>query len=274
MSLNLSSILRAAKNSELIITPVLHDWLMQHGDDPVPEDIAQWIHTLMTTPPRNRSASFSASAAGMCHRRQVLGYLGVPEGGAIDPWLQNVFNDGKWRHLRWQTMLLMAGLLDDIEDPLVWKKMRSRGTMDGSGHVYDGHPRPEWKDLEYGFELKGVSGFLFPTIKKNEEMKLEHKRQVSRYFLMSGLDLFIIIYENKANNEWFEWVIEPDLALIEEQREELKELNRAVDRKRLPPILPSCKAQVGPIFKECPYGGRNGPCLKAGSWPRLRKQSP
>lgn len=271
MSLDLKKIIKAAKNTQLIITPVLNDWLMQHGDDPVPPEIAEMVYEQLTTAPRNRSASFSASSAGMCHRRQVLGFLGVPETGAIDPQLQNIFNDGKWRHLRWQTMLLMAGLLDDLEDPQVWKKMRSRGTMDGRGHVYEGHPRPQWEGLEYGFELKGVSPFLFPKFKKADEAKEEHKGQVHRYFLMSGLDLFIIVYENKGTQEWVEWVIEPDDELLAEQRKELKTLNAAVDRQRLPPVLPSCKAQIGPVFNECPYGGKGGPCLRSGSWPRLRK---
>lgn len=269
MSIDLNKIIKAARNADLIITPSLNEWLLQHGDEEVPEDVAAKVMKQMTTKPRVRSASFSASSAGMCERRQVLGFLGIAEVGATDPQLQNIFNDGKWRHLRWQTMLLTAGLMDTMESPLRWKRMRSLGTMDGRGVVDDSHPKPGWRGLEFGLELKGVSGFMFPKYRKSEEFKAEHKKQVHRYFLMSGLDLFVIIYEDKSTNNWFEWVIEPDDETLQEQLEELRRLNNAVDQERLPPILPQCKARTGPTFNECPYGGKGGPCLSAGTWPRL-----
>jgi hypothetical protein len=272
MAISLSNLIKATKQPNTIITPKLNEWLMVHGDEAIPPEIMEILIPLMTTPPRERSKSFSSSSAGFCHRRQVLGYLGIQTIGAIDPQLQNIFNDGKWRHLRWQAMLLQAGLLDDVEFPLVWKKMRSRGTMDGHGVVGDDHPRNDWRGKEYGFELKGVSAWQFPRLKKDDEIKEDHLNQVNRYFLMSGLDLFIILYEDKSTQAWWEWVIEPDEQIMEEQREELEILNQSVDDKVLPPVLPSCRARTGPQFKECPYGGSAGsPCIAAGKWPRIKK---
>lgn len=263
--MNLGRLLRAVGNTNLVITPRLEIWLMQHGDDALEAAIAEVIRKQLVTVPRFRGASFSASSAGMCERRQVFQFLGVEQSGAIDPRLQNIFNDGKWRHLRWQAMLMQAGILTTIEEPLHWPNMRSRGTMDGMGVVPMKHPNPAWRGLEFGFELKGVSPFLFQQYKGNQA-KEEHRGQVDRYFLSSGLGLFVIIYENKATQEWIEWVYEPEPARVSLSKDELVRLNRSVDSHKLPDKLPECVKRKGKVFQDCPYGGQSGCCAQSGTW--------
>lgn len=272
-TIRLGDIIKAARRTDLIITPKLNTWLVSHGDDPLPKDVAELIYEQLVATPRNRAASFSASSAGRCEREQVLGFLGMPTVGAIDPQLQNIFNDGKWRHLRWQAMGFMVPFLTRMEMPLYWRKKRSRGTIDGMGYVDDDHPRTAWRGLEYGFELKGVNPWSYQVAVKQNQSTIEaHKRQVSRYFLMSGFDLFITVYENKATQEWFEWVEVPDQDYIDRERAELERLNDAVETKTLPSMLPQCVLQVGE-FRECRFGGPHGPCIKAGGWPRLKNSS-
>lgn len=274
MALDLKAIIKAAKRTDLVMTPKVQEWLMAHGDDAYTPEIADWIAEQLKIRPRIRSGSFSASSAGACERAQVLGYLGVPGLDSIDPRLQNIFNDGKWRHLRWQAMLLTIGLLDRAEMPLHWRNKRSRGTIDGHGIVADDHPRPIWRGKDYGFELKGMNPYGYSrAVKGDPEMKEEHLKQVHRYFLMGAFDLFVIVYENKATQEWHEWVIEPDDAYLEESREELDRLNDAVDDEVLPPMLNQCKIRTG-VFKDCTFGvTAQGPCPKAGTWPMLTKKN-
>lgn len=273
MALKLGALIKAARNTDLLITPKLNDWLIAHGDEALSEEVAKKMWDLLTTPPRVRSASFSSSSAGLCDRRQVLAYLGVPSGDVTDPHLANIFSDGKWRHLRWQAMLLMAGLIDDIEDPLIWRRKRTRGTPDGRGYVPDDHPKTHWRDLEFGFELKGVNPFIYQKIVKgDQDIKEEHMRQVHRCFLLGGYDLYCVIYENKGTNDWFEWVIEPDDEYMEEQRNEIERLNGFVDREELPSLLPQCKIKTGPVFNECPYGGKFSVCHRTKEWPNLKEQ--
>lgn len=264
MSINLRNLVNAVNSTNKIITPSLAEWIIRHGDDALSEAVADKIHELLTTQPRYRGGSFSASSSGMCERRQVLQFLG-PREGVIDTRLANIFSDGKWRHLRWQSMLLMAGLLTDIEEPLDWPAKRTRGTMDGLGIVSDDHPKQHWRGQEFGFELKGVSGFLYP--KWSKALHEPHRRQVHKYFAMSGLKLFVIVYEDKSTQEWTEWVIEPDPQLMDETLAEIDRLNDAVDSRRLPTMLPQCKLQRGPEWKGCPMGGAGGPCVSAGKWP-------
>lgn len=269
MSLDLKKLVRSVNDSNKIISPKLTEWLLVYGDKELDAAIADRIRELLVTPPRVRSGSFASSSAGKCYRAQELNYLGVPGRASIDPQLQNIFWDGKWRHLRWQAMLLMAGILQDVEWPLTWERMRSRGTMDGVGVVWEDHPRNHWRGEEFGFELKGISPYQFQTV-KNYGAKEEHLDQVHRYFLSGGMKLFVIIYENKGTNEWHETVIEADPARLSAQKEELQLLNKAIDQKRLHDPLPDCRMRKGPVWQECPWAGVEGPCEQAELWPSRR----
>jgi hypothetical protein len=265
--MSLKQIIRAQKQSDLIITPKLQAFLMNNPQLYFDESIGDFIRDVITTQPRVRSGSFSASSAGMCQRRQVFSYLGIDSGGVNGFQLQNIFEDGKWRHLRWQAILLQAGLLDKAEVPLDWPKMRSKGSMDGQGTVPDDHPRKEWRGMEYGFELKGVSPYVYDSYIQ-QGGKIEHKKQVHRYFLASGVDLFVILYENKATQVWHEWVIEPDSLLLKEQQDELDELNESVVNEQLPPILSGCQVAKGTEYNQCPYGKNSGVCsAMKDQWP-------
>lgn len=274
-SLNIRAMIKAAKNVEQIITPKLQEFLVQHGDEEYPEWVVERIAEQLTEKPRVRHSSFSSSSAGQCVRAQVLQFLGAKQ-GSIGFQLQNIFNDGKWRHLRWQATLLSAGLLTDMEEIATWPRMRARGTLDGVGIVADDHPIAHWRGQEFGFELKGVSAFLFPKYRDAGPKETDHLQQVARYFIKQGYRLFVIIYEDKSTQEWKEWVIDSEAdymqKIIKHQREELECLNDSVDQKKLPALLPECVKLKGTKFNGCPMGGIDGPCASAGEWPQ--KETP
>ena len=271
MALDLRKLARAFRATDTIVSIPYTSWLLQHGDAPLDERTAEIIKRLLMAVPRNRAVSFSASSAHVCERAQVFGYLGIDTGGGgIDAQLQNIFNDGKWRHLRWQAALMMAGILKDIEDPQTWPRKRVVGTMDGTGVVPSNHPRSHWRGKEFGFELKGVSAFQYPNLTEPME---KHLQQTDTYFLMSGFELFVLLYENKTTQEWKEWVIEPDSKRMKIRQKQIDRLNDSIDTKTLPPMLHDCTIQRGPLFnKDCPFGGRGGICVRAGKgWPQIAK---
>ncbi len=266
MSKSLTKTLRAAKMySEHIITHRLNMFLMNNPNLVLDDSVADIIREEITKQPRVRSSSFSSSSAGTCQRRQVFQFLGIDSGGVNGPQLQNVFYDGTWRHLRWQAVLLQAGILHTIEYPLKWDAMRSRGTMDGLGLVPDDHPREEWRGLEFGFELKGINSFGYKSAQTNG-VKEEHLDQVHRYFLSGGFPLFVIIYENKDTQEWTEWVVTPDPVRLEAQRQELAALNEYVEKEQLPAMIPGCVSREGKEWKWCPYAGETGVCVRRNHW--------
>lgn len=257
-------------NPRQIVLPRHTTWLAQNSDAPlIPNDgrngIGAKILEQMIAQPRDRTGSFSASSAGGCHRAQVFGYHGA-EAQAITPGLRAIFEDGKWRHLRWQSQLLQSGILSDIEHPLMWSRKQQRGTMDGVGIVPDDHPIEEWRGQEFGFELKGVNAFQYPGLTSpgpKEGPKVDHLNQVARYFLLSGLELFSIVYENKSTQQSHEWVIsrdDPGMAeRIEDQRQEVEDLLSHATEGTLPDQLPLCAKGKGE-WEKCSYGDAGGVC--------------
>lgn len=266
MVMDIFSIMSA--NSRMVMAPAYLRWLQRNGDAtqlPTEPDsaIRERIIQLMTEPPRKRSGSFSASSAGQCERAQSFGFIGAPS-EPIDVQLRAIFEDGKWRHLRMQAVLLQAGAIHDIEVPQFWRGKLQRGTMDGQGTVPLTHGVKAWRGREIGLEVKGVSAFLYEGFKK-EGPKEEHLNQIHRYFLMSGLDLFSLLYENKSTQEVHEWIIEPDPKRMEAQREEVEALYEAATSRELPQMLPECKLGKG-AWKRCGFGGKDGICGRVSTW--------
>ena len=263
--MNINALIKAVRRSDLIITPVLEPWLLKEGDNALPLWVLRMLFDVLATPPRNRSKSFSGSAAGSCPRAQELQFANVPQ-DPTDAQLQNIFNDGKYRHLRWQGMLLAAGLLTDIEYLVQWPDMLSRGSLDGRGVIPPNHHNVGWRGLEYGFELKGVSTFQYTRLVKDGPME-KHLRQIAMYFVLTNCDLFSLVYEDKTTQSWHEWVYKrSDLqAFINDGEKEIWELKNAVESKKLHPILPECKLKKG-AYQQCGYG-TNGRCSAAANHP-------
>lgn len=234
------------------------------------EILAPVVKSLHTVP-RVRSGTFSASSAGYCLRRQELGYLGMAPTPTSyqDPSLTNIFNDGKWRHLRWQANLLSARILTEVERSYTWPKRRGYGTVDGLGYVPDDHAQISWRGEEFGFELKGVTPFLYPKYVNARFPIDKHMFQVHRYFLLTGVRLFAVVYENKGTNDYHEWVLTPMKLWMERSLAELTELNRAIDDQRLTAPLMMCQARKGSEWDSCPFAGKGGTCESAGTWPRI-----
>lgn len=266
--MSLANTVRAGVRKDTIVKKRYERWLLEHGDDPIPDWVAQRIAQQMSKPPRVRQGTFSASSAGSCLRAQELSFLGYQPTilQTPTPQLMNVFNDGKWRHLRHQANLLASGIITDMEYPLDWPRRRAFGTMDGFGFVPDNHPIERWRDEPFGLELKGVNPFQYPRQSRQEDPIEKYLRQIARYVLMRGMKLFVVLNENKGTNELREWVIEVDQKMVDESDEELRLLNKAVDQRRLHPLLASCKLRMGKTWEDCQFSGRQGTCEKTKRW--------
>lgn len=260
--MTLRSTVRRLSDPTKIITPDYLSWLKTHNDDAYPDWVVDLMREELSKKQRDRTRSFSGSSAGSCARQQLFQYLGVlpPIETMPSVDLISIFDDGRWRHLRWQANLLSAGLLTAIEVPLDWPAKRSKGSMDGMGVVRANHPNRAWRGLDYGFELKGMNGFQYPKAIAKPTPVDKHMAQIDRYFLSSGVDLFVVIYECKLTQRFHEWVITPDKVRIRDQAEELDELNEAVDNQTIPNQLRSCHARMGPHWNGCAYAGRGGIC--------------
>jgi hypothetical protein len=262
------SLLRDQVNPNFILTPKINEYLMEHGNDPVRPDIMDRVAAELTKPGRDRSGTFSASATQTCLRRQEFEFLGKPHSDTIYPGLQHVFTLGTWVGQQWGAMLLQADLIEDIEVTLPWGKYRAQGSADGVGYVWWETVNPNFMNRGFIWENKTVGAHTFKQhIEKGVPMA-KHIGQVTRYALVGGYDLAVITYVDKGNvtpDGWYEFVVEITPEMKEQSLQELIELNKAVDNKRLHPILPGCKIKQGD-YKTCPFGAQGGICLKTRKW--------
>jgi hypothetical protein len=269
MSVDMKSFLREYRSNDSIVLGDLNRWLLSNPDPQFDPWVVDIIAEQLNGPKYTRVGMFRSSSAGRCERAQVFSYLGQPTSdGAQDPVLTTIFQDGKFRHLRFQALCLQAGIITSIEDALTWPRMSARGTTDGTGVVRADHPVTRYRGKEFGLELKGMNSFGYKRRADDDgEIKEEHLDQTSRNLLLGGYDLYVIIYEDKNTQQQFEWVIEPDADRLDAQIAELKRLNRAVRQKKLPNRLPDCQRRKGDVFGKCSFGGKQGTCDLARGWP-------
>lgn len=224
------------------ITPRLHAWLNSHDGVKIEDlDMAKRVLDILAPGEHDRSGVFHPSQLYQCPRRQVFEFDGLERRMEYNPTLRNLFNDGHFRHLRWQIMLLNAGILTDVEVKVSIPEYRLGGSMDG---VNDNEG---WM-----FELKGTS--QYQTVLQRGAMPA-HVKQVHAYLLASGLESALIVYECKSSQQWQEIEVKRDPAIIDEIESILQDLNRAIDTGELPEVLHECQNQTGPKFNQCPYSG-------------------
>lgn len=185
-----------------------------------------------------RAGRFGASSRGKCERKQIFTFLGMPGGRLLDAETQNLFNDGKWRHLRWQMMGVQSGALTHAEWPTTMKKYRVKVSMDGL------NANDAWI-----FELKGDRDFS----RSMTEVPEDHDLQIHTMLLATGWDRASYVMEDKKTQQWREIVITRNPATIVKVRDELERLNDHVERHVLPDVLPACTQGAGP-YRTCDYG--------------------
>lgn len=237
--MSLKKHIRLARRNKTI-TPTLYGWLAKNNGIKIhDEDVLRRVTEILSPSDGDRSGSFHPSQLYKCPRAQVFEYLNAPARKEYNPTLQNLFNDGHFRHLRWQIMLLNAGILTDIEVPVAMEKYRLTGSMDGMNRN-DG-----WM-----FELKGTS--QYKSISQKGAMSA-HIKQVNAYLMASGLEKAIIVYECKSTQEWTEIEIEKDDKIVSELTEILESLNGAIETGVLPEVKDACQNQEGYEYNNCPY---------------------
>lgn len=228
-----------------IVTPRMVEWLDKNSRVPLEPGDEALLHKLFFDKSADiRHGRLGSSSRGTCMRAQIFAYLGAPQvPGGIDYRLANIFIDGQWRHIRWQLMMLKAGVADDVEVTYTDPDRRLKVSVDA---IHDAE--------DYFIEIKGDG-----TFKDITEPSEAHSLQIHTYFLMTGYSKCVYFVEQKRDQEWFEIVIEPQQKYVEAVEHEIEQLNEAIDEEELPEVLSSCRKKQGP-YKKCPY---RDICIKA-----------
>lgn len=248
---------KRGQGSSLLVTPRVEEFLRQNpegmllnddGTDLADEtkELVEQIMRRAFVGNSDRSGRFGASSRGKCQRAQMWTYLGMPSRRVIDPELLNLFNDGKFRHLRWQVMGVQSGALTHAEYPLRNNKYRLTSSVDGLNSVEG-----------FLFELKGDRN-MARLLNIEGGVVEEHSLQIHTMLMMTGWDVASYVMEDKASQQWREIVVRRDPKIINAVRKELEELNEHVEQRTLPEPLAACKAKEGP-YRQCPFAK---PCIE------------
>lgn len=238
-------------SKDALITAKVNQFLIHHpdglllnedGTDLADETKDLFLSIMQRTYGANsdRTGRFGASSRGKCQRAQLYLFWGVRPSVIDGPdlRLQNIFNDGKMRHVRWQVMAVQSGALTHAEYPLSMSKYRLTSSTDGL-NSYD----------NFLFELKGDR--YLPRL-LSEGIPEAHLLQMHTMMLMTGWEKFSYVMEDKTSQEWRELVVNRDEEVINRVVVELEELNEHVEARTFPEPLTPCKAKEGP-YKTCAY---------------------
>lgn len=258
------------RQSDLLVSPRIREFLRANPGgmliDDQTGDLAQETKDLILQIMKDawvgnedRSGRFGASSRGKCQRAQMWTFMGMPSRRIIEPETFNLFNDGKFRHLRWQVMAVQSGACTHAEYPLTYKKYRMTSSVDALN-----------SEEQFIFELKG-DRHMARLLDAAGGVVNEHNLQIHSMFLMTGWDKAAYVMEDKATQDWREIIVRRDPNVIAEVRKELEELNEHVENRTLPEPLAACQAKEGP-YRTCPFAG---PCIerwKVGNhyWPHER----
>ena len=237
------------KGGELEIA--IRKWRMEHGAvDPTPEALEFAIRLLKRQEERDVK-HFHGSGLDRCLREQVLTVLGYKGDWALDTDRDAIFDDGKWRGLRWQMQLFMMGIIKDefhAERIFRVKKWWVKGTVDAFGEL-NGKP--------VIIEIKGANDRQFEIVRSEGRPKQSYFWQVLVYLVLAedlgvAVDRAIIFYENKNTQEMQEFNVylrdyPKEAALV---RRKYRYLNRARKMKKLPGFHCSLR-ETDMLFRQC-----------------------
>jgi hypothetical protein len=254
MTQSLSQIVKRIKESESkVITPRLDKWLLDHPEGVVTRTEEQRKLLLRLTGDESNSqrmSRFGASSRGTCARQQVFRFIGAPGLRTVDSVLQNIFNDGTWRHIRHQMMGMQAGYLTDVEVKHTMPSYNLTTSLDG-----------ENKDEGWMMELKGMRHYGKVVM---GEIPEGHYLQMHTMLLVTGYERVIYLVEDKGSNDWVEVSIARDKAAIGKVKDELNIINDAVEDQKLPPMKSNCKMKKGSEYQGCPFKHY---CPQVDAWP-------
>lgn len=190
-----------------------------------------------------RAGRLSPSALHTCERAQMLSYAGNK--GVFGEQSMVLMEMGTWSHLRWQVAGLSEGFLSQAEVIVMAADIDTRiwGHMDGI--VTDGS----------GFELKTTSENNYSWVRVKGPSHY-HVHQIGVYMLLSGIDMFSLVYEARDSGEFFEVRLttdDTDLDAIKRRIDIMLTWADGYDeRGEMPPVKPLCAEHKGKEYNSCP----------------------
>lgn len=235
-----------------ILRPHVDEWLNEHSSrlDVYTEEDFEFLKRLTVVGTTRDAQVFSPSGATSCQRFQVINKTpSFKRAENINPALIKIFDDGKWRHLKWQMLFWKMGIVDDAET------FKSNGplTYGGSFDLILSLPWIKEKGLsQIILDIKGINASGFNYIKMTGKPKFAHKLQVIIYMYLHGIRRAVIWYENKNTQEICEVVVDYDERLLEIALRRQKTMESYVGNVAFPKEECDVGDSKDSMFRQCP----------------------
>lgn len=187
------------RNESTLLKHLVDKWMVENGDrlfSNTEEDFALLRQLFVRSATRDKTV-FSPSGANACARFLVLEkFEEFTPLQRFDSRTQTIFDDGNWRHLRWQMLFHKMGLLEDAEVFKSKGKWRTGGSFDVRLWLRVGTE----KKLVI-LDIKGANASKWNHVNHTKRAEYNHVLQVHMYMYLHNIDTAIVWYENKNTNE-------------------------------------------------------------------------
>lgn len=227
------------------VSPKHARWLEEDRDFS-PRAIARAVEVLENKHKVERTNRFSASALGLCPRRQLFSFAGIPQAKDTTQ-SANIMRLGTALHFWMMVEGMTAGWLKEAEVFFRDDELRVGGTVDGL------------MDDDSLWEYKAVASSVFskvaPPFAIGEEggPKPEHTDQTAGYEMITGIEVKSLFYEERNYGDYYEYRLGSQPETVAKVRKMLLELNAHENDNTLPPRYDDCDRQTGYVFKACPF---------------------
>lgn len=192
-----------------------------------------------------------------CERQAVFKFLGVEGKKKLDPDVMLIFEDGHWRHHKWQWMLSeMESILGSenfrclsIELPIRIGSLYVAGALDALVEIRYRGGMERWV-----IDIKGINSFGFQDVYGKQQPKKEHVEQLIAYMKAKKCRRGALLYEDKNSNRYVVFVIEFSEEEWKVVKKWCKRVTKFIRHRELPRIHPECD-NGSFLYEKCPYKG-------------------
>lgn len=186
-----------------------------------------------------------------CERQAAFAFVGMPGRKVVDPEQQGIFEDGNWRHHRWQAtfrdMECVLGRkvfrVHSIEEAVEHDPLYVAGHLDACVSIHG---------MKWIIDFKGINSWGFERVFRQHEPHPEHVLQLMAYMRARRVRRGILLYEHKDKNLTKAFVVRFTGKQWQEVNLWCNTVIKKIRNEDLPPMALGCQAGQF-LFEKCPW---------------------
>lgn len=199
----------------------------------------------------------SPSSLCGCERQAQLKFLGVRGRKKVDPDQELIFEDGHWRHHKWDFMFLeMERILGrdrfqvlHIEHPIVLDEFYVAGHLDAEIRIKVGK---KWR--RYVVDFKGANNFAFEKAYRDRQADATYIKQLFGYMKGRNCKRGILLYDSKDKNRYYVFAFKMEESIWGEVTLWCQKIIDQLREERLAPKHKDCH-NGNFLYGRCPFAG-------------------